>query len=53
VPFPSLITTLRDLERRVPLVALVVLAGLVILLIHLALYPWPDVSHHNPVPGSP
>jgi hypothetical protein len=53
VPFPSLITTLRDLERRVPLVALVVLAGLVILLIHLALYPWPDVTHHNPKPGSP
>jgi hypothetical protein len=53
VPFPSLITTLRDLERRVPLVALVVLAGLVILLIHLALYPWPDVTHHHPRPGSP
>ena len=53
VPFPSLIATLRDLERRVPLVALVVLAGLVILLIHLALYPWPDVTHHNPKPESP
>jgi hypothetical protein len=53
VPFPSLITTLRDLERRVPVVALLVLAGLVILLIHLALYPWPDVTHHNPKPGSP
>jgi hypothetical protein len=52
-PFPSLITSLRDLERRVPLVALLVLAGLVILLIHLALYPWPDVTHHNPTPGSP
>jgi hypothetical protein len=53
VPFPSLFATLRDLERRVPLFALVVLAGLVILLIHLALYPWPDVSHHNPAPASP
>jgi Na+/proline symporter len=53
VPFPSLFTTLRDLERRVPLIALLVLAGLVILLIHLALYPWPDVTHHNPRPGSP
>lgn len=53
VPFPSLIETLRDLERRVPLVALVVLAGLVILLIHLALYPWPDVAHHAPAPASP
>lgn len=53
VPFPSLLGTLRDLERRVPVVALVVLAGLVILLIHLALYPWPDVPHHAPGPGSP
>jgi hypothetical protein len=53
VPFPSPFETLRDLERRVPVVALVVLAGLVILLIHLALYPWPDVAHHNPAPASP
>lgn len=53
VPFPSLIESLRDLERRVPLVALLVLAGLVILLIHLALYPWPDVSYHHPQPSSP
>jgi len=27
-------------------------AGLAVLLIHLALYPWPDVSHHKPDPGS-
>lgn len=53
VPFPSPFETLRDLERRVPIVALVVLAGLVILLIHLALYPWPDVTHHHPAPASP
>jgi hypothetical protein len=53
MPVPSLFATLRDLERRVPVVALVVLAGLVVLLIHLALYPWPDVAHHRPAPGSP
>jgi hypothetical protein len=53
MPFPSLFATLRDLERRVPVVALLVLAGLVVLLIHLALYPWPDVAHHAPAPASP
>jgi hypothetical protein len=53
VPFPPILRTIHDLEKRVPLVALVVLAGLVILLIHLALYPWPDISHHQPKPGSP
>jgi hypothetical protein len=52
VPFPTLFGTVAQLEKRVPVVALVVLAGLVILLIHLALYPWPDISHHHPDPGS-
>lgn len=52
LPFPPIFRTVGDLEKRVPVVALVVLAGLVILLIHLALYPWPDVSHHNPTPDS-
>ncbi|MDX6486440.1 MAG: hypothetical protein QOF43_1593 [Gaiellaceae bacterium] len=51
--FPSLFRTLAYLERRLPWVALVVVAGLVILLIHLALYPWPDISHHAPAPTSP
>lgn len=53
MPFPPLFATLRDLERRVPVLALLVLAGLVVLLIHLALYPWPDVPHHVPAPASP
>ena len=52
IPFPTLFRSVADLEKRVPAVALVVVAGLVILLIHLALYPWPDISHHGPNPGS-
>jgi len=52
VPFPTLFRTLRALESRAHIVAMIVLAGLAVLLIHLALYPWPDVSHHKPDPGS-
>jgi hypothetical protein len=48
VPFPTLFTTFKDLERRFRLFAVVVAAGLAILMIHLTLYPWPatipDVS---------
>jgi hypothetical protein len=32
---------------------LVLLAGLVILLIHLAFYPWPDVFRRHPTINSP
>ena len=53
VPFPGLFRTLADLERRWHWAAIIVLAGLAVLLIHLALYPWPDVPHHNPTPKSP
>lgn len=42
VPFPTLFETVRSLERRLRIVALAVAAGLVILLIHLVLYPWPS-----------
>jgi hypothetical protein len=42
VPFPTLFSTVRSLERRLRVVALVAAAGLVILLIHLVLYPWPS-----------
>jgi len=41
-----------DLEKRAPPIALIVLTGLVILLIHLALYPWADISHQHPTPDS-
>lgn len=42
VPFPTLFSTVRSLERRLRIVAYAVAAGLVILLIHLVLYPWPS-----------
>jgi hypothetical protein len=42
VPWPTLLTTITDLEHRWRPVAVVVLAGLVILMFHLAFFPWPD-----------
>jgi hypothetical protein len=53
VPFPTLFRTIAELEARVHAVGMIILAGLAILLIHLALYPWPAVSHHDPTPKSP
>jgi hypothetical protein len=52
VPFPTLFRTIANLERHARPVALVVLAGLVVLLIHLAFYPWPHVPT-NPTSSSP
>lgn len=43
-PFTTLFVTLANLERKSHIVLLVVLAGLAILLVHLALYPWPDIA---------
>ena len=43
VPWPTLLATITSLERRWRPAAVVVLAGLVILLLHLALPPWPDL----------
>ena len=47
VSFPGLIYTVRKLERRLHWVAVVVVAGLAILLVHLALYPWPDLVRES------
>ncbi len=41
VPFPTLFRTIGYLERRAHPLAAVLLALLVILLLHLAFYPWP------------
>lgn len=41
IPFPTLVETLRHLDRRLRVVAVVVAAGLAYLLLHLLLYPWP------------
>jgi hypothetical protein len=43
VPFPTLFATIQALEQRLRLVAIVFAAGITVLLIHLALYPWPAV----------
>ena len=43
VPFPTLFATIQALEQRVRVVAIVFAAGIAVLLIHLALYPWPAV----------
>jgi len=45
VPFPTLFRTIANLEVRFRPIAFVPVIGLVILLIHLALYPWPAVFH--------
>ena len=43
VPFPTLFRTVRNLEQRARVVAAVFAAGIAVLLIHLALHPWPSV----------
>ncbi len=43
VPFPTLFATIQALEQRLRAVAIVFAAGITVLLIHLALYPWPAV----------
>ncbi|MDX6515363.1 MAG: hypothetical protein QOH73_1029 [Gaiellaceae bacterium] len=43
IPFPTLFSTVRSLERRLRVLALLVASGLVILLLHLVLYPWPSI----------
>jgi hypothetical protein len=41
-PFPGAARTAANLEARWPLAAMIVLAGLAILAVHLVFYPWPD-----------
>ncbi|HVA09989.1 MAG TPA: hypothetical protein VNG12_24955, partial [Acidimicrobiales bacterium] len=47
VSFPTLFGTLANLEHRrwLHFVAVLVIVGLVILVFHLGLYPWPNVYH--------
>jgi hypothetical protein len=44
VQFPTLFFTVRKLEKRFHWVATLLVASLAILVIHLALYPWPDIT---------
>jgi hypothetical protein len=55
VPFPTFFRTFTNLERRLHFVSVLIVIGLVILLIHLALYPWPGVFHQlqQPATNSP
>ncbi len=61
VPFPTIFWTIWKLEQRLHFVALVIVAGLAVLTIHLALYPWPDIirdlkrlhDQFNPSPHVP
>jgi hypothetical protein len=47
ISFTTLFFTIRCLERRLRFVALLFAAGLAVLLIHLALYPWPDLARES------
>jgi hypothetical protein len=42
VPFPGIARTAANLEARRPWAAMVFLAGLTILAVHIVFYPWPD-----------
>jgi hypothetical protein len=43
VPFPTLYRTVASLERRWRPAAMVIVAGLVVLMFHLVFFPWPDI----------
>jgi hypothetical protein len=47
VGFPTLFFTIDRLRRKIHVVAVVLLTGLAILAIHLAFYPWPDITHES------
>jgi membrane protein implicated in regulation of membrane protease activity len=47
VGFPTLFVTARTLQKRWHFVAPVLTVGLTILAVHLAFYPWPDISHES------
>jgi len=51
-PYPTLFAWIGRLRHQYPPVALVILMGMVILLIHLAFYPWPHIVA-PPSPSSP
>ena len=47
VGFPTLFFTIDKLRHRLHSVAVVLVAGLTILAVHLAFYPWPDITHES------
>jgi hypothetical protein len=44
---PTLFSTVRALNNRIPWFRTLLGVGMVILVLHLALYPWPDVTHES------
>jgi hypothetical protein len=44
-PFASFFATIRRVQHRRPLLGCAIIAGLAILLVHLAMYPWPTRCH--------
>jgi hypothetical protein len=47
VRFPTLFFTIGKLRHRLHAVAVILIAGLTILAVHLAFYPWPDITHES------
>jgi len=47
VRFPTLFFTIAKLRHRLHSVTLILVTGLTILGVHLAFYPWPDVTHES------
>lgn len=45
--FPTLFFTVDQLRGRIQAVALILVSGLAILTVHLAFYPWPDITHQS------
>jgi hypothetical protein len=42
-PFPGIARTATNLTLRKPWIALILLAGLAVLAVHIIFYPWPDL----------
>jgi hypothetical protein len=47
VGFPTLFFTIAKLRHRLHAAAVILVAGLTILAVHLAFYPWPDIAHES------
>ena len=44
MPFPTFFRTIGDLDRRWRPAAMIIVAWLVVLMFHLAFFPWPDLT---------
>jgi hypothetical protein len=46
IPFPGIARTAANLAARQPWAAMIFLAGLAILAVHIVFYPWPDLPRN-------